>query len=149
MKSGKSTHVVLYAAAVVTLSASSAFAQSLDIKPGLWEIESSNYPDRARTCYSAEKIKSGFSPIGRLDPKLDCQHTWSPGANKSIVTRSTCAGAYKMTGEATAVVNGPESITVTARQDFDMDGERHSQSVTTRYRWVAAECGGATPGSAK
>lgn len=137
-------HACLIASYLVPLAGAAVHAQTLDIKPGLWEITSSNHPGSVQSCYPEDKIKAGFSPIGRIDPKLECRHEWSQGTNKVIVTRSTCGGPYRMTGEARAEVNSPESITVTARQDVDMDGERASYQITTRYRWIGTDCGAAS-----
>lgn len=132
----------LICALLVLCSASSAHAQSLDIKPGLWKktlkVESGGTTVMNSTidaCLMADQLDTQKT-LQKLQQSPACKVTRQQASSKRLAVTLQCKG---MTAESITEVRSPELVVVTATTR--QEGAAVSIS-SEEWRFVKAACDG-------
>ena len=135
----------LVCASLVLCCASSAQAQSLDIKPGLWEktlqVEAGDGTAMHSTtdaCITAERLDTKKT-LQKLQQSRACKVTRQEASPKRLAFTLQCKS---MTAETIIEVRSPELVVVTATTR--QEGAAVSTS-SEEWRFVKADCAGVRP----
>ncbi|HLS54772.1 MAG TPA: DUF3617 family protein [Zeimonas sp.] len=129
--------------ALLTL-ATSAWAQKLDVKPGLWEITMAEPKSVMQACYTKEVLDSGFSQVP-APPGMQCRNEVRQATSRLLVTRTTCTGSMTIEGETRVEVSGPEAMAMQSSSILDLGGRKQTVKAAASYRWLRADCGTVKP----
>ena len=126
------------------MSSGAGQAQTLAVKPGLWEITLDGAPSPSPVCYTVEALKAGLSQVS-VPPGLSCRNEIKMAGAKSMLTRTVCAGNVSLEGETRIDILSPESMNMVSGSMLIVDGRKQSRQSTGTYRWLRADCGKVKP----
>lgn len=124
--------------------ATSAWAQKLDVKPGLWEITMAEPRSVMQACYTKEVLDSGFSKVP-APPGMACSNEVRQATSRLLVTHTACTGSMAIEGETRVEVSSPEAMSMQSTSVMDLGGRRQTVKAAATYRWLRADCGTVEP----
>ncbi|HBL26392.1 MAG TPA: hypothetical protein DD490_06110 [Acidobacteria bacterium] len=132
------------AALALLLSAGSARAQKLNVKPGLWEARVSGMSTPTQVCYTAEVLDHGFSQI-QNPPGLKCKNEIKQSTPRLIVAHTACTGNMTVEGDTRLEITSSESMVMVSDMVMGTGGGKQKVQATVNYKWLRADCGKVKP----
>ena len=121
-----------------------AMAQSLDVKPGLWEITGAGMSGPNKVCYTAESLNASLAQVP-MPPGIECKNEVTQHTAKVVVTHTVCTGIMAVDGETRVDVKSPEAMTMQSSMVMTMGGTKQPINTTANYAWLTSECGDVKP----
>jgi len=134
----------MFSVAIVSCAPSAAYAQRLDVKPGLWEITLAGADTVTQVCYTADVLNGDLSQIPTA-PGLQCKNELEQSTATLVVARTVCTGTMAIEGETRVEVVNPETMSMHSTSVMNFGGNKQTVETVANYKWLRTDCGEVKP----
>ena len=132
----RSRHSALLIAAIAGAAVPAA-AQSLDIRPGLWEFTMSAAQGMSqKICFTPAMVKDLKGVASKPDPTSDCKTSNEKVSGTTRTFHVACTKPAKYDADVGLTVHGPDHFSMTQDYVTDHGGQAQAGKMSFVYRRV-------------
>ncbi len=131
-------------AALLVASSAPAFAQKVNVKPGLWDARPEGAAAPVKVCFPKEVLGDArvFMAVF-MGPT--CTIEVKEATPKVVVTRTVCKSPLAVEDETRLETPNPDTMLRRSKGVITTGGKRQEVKDAADFKWVRADCGDVKP----